>query len=448
MGTLAASARRAGIERGTAVTASNKRAPLTAGAVVLIAASALGYQYSRSAWPFSSAELAQSAHDHAGGQPPAPLSAAADEHAGHVPSADVPAPAGTHAGHTVTTGAQAEQHEKNGPPPGYAELTLEPAQMAGLQLTATTVQDRDLTRTLHTVGTVTLDETRSAHVHPRIRGWIESIRANYVGQKVSAGETLCSIYSQEVYAAELELVSLLGRLGTSSAPDTLLDAARQRLSLWDVPKSELERLEQTREPQRSFPLLAPRAGTVVAKAAIQGMYVEPALELYTLSDLSRVWVQADIYELDIPNVHAGDVAKLTLQGEEEAFEGKVTFLAPTIDEATRTRKVRFELANKNGRFLPGAFAYVEMNVPMGKGLVVPENAVIRTGTRAIVFVVHGEHDEHIIPREVKLGPLVADLYRIETGLKPGERVATGAQFLLDSESRLRASSAPGGAHVH
>ena len=320
--------------------------------------------------------------------------------------------------------------------------------MAGLQLTTATVEERDVSKTLRTVGAVTLDETRSAHVHPKVRGWIESIRANYVGQKVAAGESLCQIYSQEVYAAEVEFVSLLARASNTQGPDALLSAARQRLALWDVPQSEIERLEKTREPQRSFPLLAPRAGTVVAKAAIQGMYVEPSLELYTLSDLSRVWIQADVYELDIPKVRIGDSAKLTLQGEDEVLEGKVAFLAPTLDEATRTRKVRFELANRNGRFLPGAFAIVELNVPMGKGLGVPESAVIRTGTRAIVFLVHGDNNEHISPREVKLGPLVSELYRIESGLQAGDRVATGAQFLLDSESRLRASSGPGGAHVH
>lgn len=388
------------------------------------AAVGLGFQFTRSSWPFASQAHEPSAHVHGAAQPPAPLQAE-------------PATPSEHAGHA--------QHE-NGTPAGYAALALDPEQLAGLQLTAATVGERDFSRTLRTVGVVTLDETRSAHVHAKVRGWIESIRANYVGQKVAAGEILCQIYSQEVYAAELELVSLLAR--ANAGHDPLLAAARQRLSLWDVPRSEIERLEKTREPQRNFPLLAPRAGTVVAKAAIQGMYVEPALELYTLSDLSRVWIQADLYELDIPKVRLGDSAKLTLQGDDASFDAQVAFLAPTLDETTRTRKVRFELANRKGRLLPGAFANVELNVAMGKGLAVPESSVIRTGTRAIVFLVHGEHNEHITPREVKLGPLVSDHYRIEAGLQAGDRVATGAQFLLDSESRLRASSAPGGAHVH
>ena len=401
------------------MTASKRPAVLAAGALIVVAAGLFTRQYTRSAWPFERTAPSASEHVHGAPPRPAPLQA---EPPGHVP-------------------------QGSGTPAGYAEITLDPGQMAGLQLSTAVVQERDFSSTVRTVGAVTLDETRSAHVHTKVRGWIESIRANYVGQKVSAGETLCSIYSQEVFAAEVELVSLLARSRTEGS-DPLLEAARQRLSLWGVPRNELERLEKTREPQRSYPLLAPRAGTVVAKTAIQGMYVEPSLELYTLSDLSRVWVQADVYERDVPNVRVGDTAKLSMQGEDQALEGKVTFLAPTIDEATRTRKVRFELANKNGRILPGAFATVELNVPMGKGLAVPESAVIRTGARAIVFVVHGAQNEHVVPREVKLGPLVSDFYRVESGLADGDQVATGAQFLLDSESRLRATSVPGGGHVH
>jgi Cu(I)/Ag(I) efflux system membrane fusion protein len=404
------------------VTVWIKRLAYACLALALGAGAWLGIQYARGTWPFAAAP---SAHVHGGAQPPAPLQAddsAQSAHAGHAHATDTPS--------------------------GYAAFTVDPKHMAGLQLTTAKVEQREFSRTLRTVGVVTLDETRSAHVHSKVRGWIERIRANYVGQKVGAGEILCQIYSQEVYAAEVELASLLARSPGATGSDPLVAAARQRLALWDVPRAEVERLEQTREAQRSFPLLAPRAGTIVAKAAIQGMYVEPSLELYTLSDLSRVWIQADVYELDIPRVRIGDVARLTLQGDDESFEGKVAFLAPTLDEATRTRKVRFELSNQRGRFIPGAFANVELNVLMGRGLAVPESAVIRTGTRAIVFVVHGDHNAHISPREVKLGPLVSDFYRIESGLQAGDRVATGAQFLLDSESRLRASSAPGGAHVH
>ncbi|MES1174962.1 MAG: efflux RND transporter periplasmic adaptor subunit [Myxococcales bacterium] len=333
-------------------------------------------------------------------------------------------------------------------PRGYAAVTVEPSRVAALQLASAPVEESEFTRVVRSVGVVTLDETRSAHVHSKVRGWIDGIFVDFVGRKVKAGEPLCSIYSQEVYSAEIEFLSILNRGANSAAPDPLLDAARRRLSLWDVPKSEVARLEATREPKRTFPLLAPRAGVVVSKEAVQGMFVDSALELYTLSDLSRLWVLVDVYEVDVPYVHVGDHAGLTIEGITASIDAKVAFLAPTIDEATRTRKVRFELDNKEGRLLPGAFATAEMTLSMGRGLAVPESAVIRTGARSIVFVSHGAEGAHLQPREITLGPLVGDRYRVQAGLSVGERVATGAQFLLDSESRLRATSGPAGAHAH
>jgi Cu(I)/Ag(I) efflux system membrane fusion protein len=205
------------------------------------------------------------------------------------------------------------------------------------------------------------------------------------------------------------------------------------------------RLETTRQPKRTFMLKAPRSGVVVAKEAIQGMFVDPSVELYTISDLSHTWVLADVYEDDVPYVHVGDHAHLTIQGREGGFHAAVAFVPPTLDEATRTMKVRFELDNKDGSLRPGGFVSVALDVPLGRGLAVPESAVILTGTRALVFVVQGNRAE---PREIKVGPLVGDHYRVDAGLAAGELVATGAQFLLDSESRLQASSAPRGGHVH
>jgi len=347
-------------------------------------------------------------------------------------------------------------------PAGYAAVTIDPARAEALKLATAPVEERDFTKVLRTVGVVALDETRSAHVHAKVRGWIDGIFVNFVGKKVNAGEPLCSLYSQDVYAAEIEFLSILDRTANGPTPSgefadaekraqgQLLDAARRRLSLWDVPKSEVERLESTRQPRRTFPLLAPRAGVVIAKEAIEGMFVDPSLELYTLSDLSRVWVLADVYEADAPYVHVGDKAQLTVEGREPSLESSITFLYPTINEPTRTLKARFVLDNKDGRIRPGAFVSVTMDLPLGKGLAIPESAVLRTGSRSIVFVSHGEHGEHLIPRAITLGPLVGDQYRVDGGLAAGDRVAIGAQFLLDSESRLRATSAAGGAggHVH
>lgn len=323
---------------------------------------------------------------------------------------------------------------------GYAPVQVDPSRLTPLGVSTALVEEVEVNRPLRTVGLVTVDETRTAHVHSKVRGWVDGIAVNFIGRQVKEGEVLCSIYSQEVYSAEIELLAVLD----SGGP--VLGAARRRLALWDVPKSEIARLERTREPRRTFPLLAPRAGTVIAKQALDGMYVDAAVELYTVSDLSRVWVLADVYGADLPIVSEGVTGRLRVEGVKEPLEAKAEFLYPTIDEATRTRKIRFELDNESRTLMPGAFVTIELELKLARGLVIPENAVIRTGTRSIVFIAHGDPPTHFEPREVTLGLLAGDRYVVEGGLSAGERVATGAQFLLDSESRVRASSMKGGGH--
>lgn len=409
----------------------------SAGVALALLTAAFVIQYVRSSWPFA----LHDAHGELEGMPAKPPpEVASAAHAGHVGHAEA-------AGHAEPAPPAADGSPVSSPK-GYAPVTIDPTRAAAMQLSTARVVEREFSKTLRTVGVVSLDETRSAHVHSKVRGWIDEIYVDFIGRKVRTGEPLCSIYSQDVYAAEIEFLSILERSAGRSAADPLLDAARRRLALWDVPKGEIARLEQTREARRTFPLLAPRGGVVVSKQAIQGVYVDPSLELYTLSELTRVWVLVDVYEAEVPYVQLGDHARLTIEGQPSALDARVSFLSPTIDEATRTRKVRLELDNKRGDLLPGAFVAAELELPLGKGLSVPESAVIRTGARSIVFVAHEQHGKHLEPREVTLGPLIGDQYRVDVGVSAGEYVATGAQFLLDSESRLRATSSPGGAHVH
>ena len=353
---------------------------------------------------------------------------AADEHAGHVPSAS---------------------------PSGYAPVTLDPSRVGALGLSTVKAEQRSFDKLVRTVGVLTLDETRTAHVHAKVRGFVESIQVDFVGKTVRAGAPLCAIYSQGVYAAELEYVALVKSTPTprgdpmvvdveSKSWTSLLEASRRRLLLWDVPKSQIDLLEKTLVPQRTFTLTAPRSGIVIAKQAFVGNYVEPGTEMYVISDLGRLWAVVDLYESDLAYVHLGDAVTLTIEGAAEPLTAKVSFLFPTINEATRTLKVRIDLDNKSGKLRPGAFATAEVKLAMGHGLAVPESAVIHTGARDIVFVVHGNH---VVPREVKLGPLVARFYRVDDGIEDGELVATGAQFLIDSESRLEATSSTGSGHV-
>lgn len=343
-----------------------------------------------------------------------------------------------HAGHTPAP---------SGVPSGYSAVMVDPSQVGPLGLATVTLAERDFVKSVRTVGVVALDETRTAHVHTKVKGFVEALPAAFVGQSVERGQVLCAIYSQAVYAAELEFLSLLGTtaLDDGATFPRIREAARQRLLAWDVPKAQIDQLEKTRKPQRTFAIGAPRSGTIVAKQAVLGTYVEPGTELFTISDLSHVWVIADVYEADLPNVALGQEAKLAIEGVPDPLPAKVAFLSPTIEPSTRTLEVRFDVDNSKSNVRPGAFVTVTMDIPLGRGLAVPEDAVIATGARNIVFVVH---DGHVMPHEIAVGPLIAGHYRVLSGLVAGDEVATGAQFLLDSESRLKAQTSPGGHGGH
>jgi membrane fusion protein, copper/silver efflux system len=372
-------------------------------------------------------------------------------HAGHRRDE---APVDPHAGHRRDEGDTAPVPPP--PPPGYAAFNLdrEKARAVGLRVAA--VEERTFSKSIRTTGVVVVDETRTSHVHAKVRGWVESVSMDFVGKSVVRGASLCNIYSQEVLGAQLEFLSVLDQVSRSSnlsgpfgeaerqAREQLLSAARRRLALWDVPRTDIERLEQTREPQRTFALRAPRSGIVVAKQAVAGMYVDPSVELYLISDIDKLWVLADIYESDVAGVKVGDDAQVSVPGIAAPIHAKVAFLPPTVEEATRTLKVRFDLDNAAGTIRPGAFATVELESEGGSSLGVPEDAVIHAGRRAMVFVILGERIE---PRSVTLGPLVAGYYAVQAGVQTGESVAVGAQFLIDSESRLRATTGGGPSHA-
>jgi membrane fusion protein, copper/silver efflux system len=364
-------------------------------------------------------------------------------------------PGSGHAHDTTSAAGGASVPNRAGEAPtGYAPVSITPERARAIGLRLEPVEERDFSRVVRTTGAVVLDETRTSHVHSKVRGWVESVSADFVGRNVTAGAPLCTLYSQEVLAAELEFLSVLsqappqaslGAVGEAerSARDQLVMAARRRLELWDVPAAEIARLEQTREPKRTFTLAAPRSGVVVAKQALAGMFIDPAVELYVISDTRKLWVLADIYESDVPGVRLGAKATLSIEGLPARVPAQVAFLPPTVDEATRTLKVRFNVDNQAGSIRPGAFATVELGIELGRSLAVPEAAVIHAGREAIAFV---SADGTLHPRGLQLGPLVGGYYAVRSGLAAGDAVATGAQFLIDSESRLRATSGKGPSH--
>ena len=224
-----------------------------------------------------------------------------------------------------------------------------------------------------------------------------------------------------------------------------LDATRKRFSLWDVSQGQVGQVEKTGRPSKGVTLTAPRDGVILARSAIDGSYVEPATQLFLISDVSRLWVVFDIFQANMGHVSLGQEVTLECEGLDEPHKAKVSFLAPVVDPATRSLRARVEVDNRKGHLRPGAFSTVTLEIPVGEGLAVPEDAVIRTGKRDLVFVIV---DKMAVPTEVKLGPKVGGFYRIDSGLNEGDIVATGALFLLDAESRLRAASGGMGGNPH
>jgi Cu(I)/Ag(I) efflux system membrane fusion protein len=304
----------------------------------------------------------------------------------------------------------------------------------------------NLEDSIRTVGRVSPDETRLHHVHTKFEGFIEQIFVDYVGKFVKKGQPMFTVYSPELVATQKEYLLALraqdqfGPLGSSPALAgiDLLGSARQRLSLWDISAGQIAHLEKTGQPTKALTIYSPVSGFVTAKIAQQGMRIMPSDSLYDIIDLSTVWVLADVYEVNLPFVKMGQPAEVRLSYQpDRVWKGRVTYLYPTVEEKTRTAKVRLEFPNSGGTLKPEMYVDVEFKGSLGKALAVPESAVLSTGERALVFVAKGEGAFE--PREVTTGVKIRNYYEIKSGLSAGEKVATGANFLLDSESKLKAA---------
>lgn len=325
-------------------------------------------------------------------------------------------------------------------PSGYAEVKIAPEIQQRIGVTVGRVEKTSLVMNIRTVGIVRPNETKIAHIHLKTEGWVEKLFISVTGQKVKAGDPMLSIYSPAFFAAQREFLAALqySRTAPSEAQRTVVETTRQRLALWDVPKSTIDELERTGRPGKSLVLRSPITGTVLEKKAFQGQYVMPQAELYTVADLSTVWVQAKIFAYELPHVALGMPAKVTFPSlANRAFDGKVVFIEPVVEEAARTVQVRIELNNPDGVIKPGMFANVLISHEMGVGLTVASSAIIRTGERDIAFKVASV--DRFVPVEVKISPLAFDgRFQVLSGLNAGEEIVTSANFLIDSESRLRA----------
>ena len=322
--------------------------------------------------------------------------------------------------------------------PGFAEIGVTKEVQQRIGVTLGTAEETPLTMKIRAVGIIRPDETKVAHIHLKTEGWVERLFVSFTGQKLKAGDPMLAIYSPAFYAAQREFLTTLRSARSNPDQQAVAETARQRLELWDVPQDAIEALEKTGKPARSLIMRSPISGTVLEKKTFEGQYAMPQAELYVVADLSTVWMQAKIFEYELPHVEVGMPATVSFPSlPMQKFVGKVVFVDPVVDEMSRSVQVRVELPNPKGEFRPGMFGQILLTHGMGNGLTVPTSAVIRTGERNIAF--RAISSGRFVPVQVKISPLqFEDRFQILEGLKAGDVVVTSANFLIDSESRLEA----------
>lgn len=331
-------------------------------------------------------------------------------------------------------------------PEGTVQISPEKQQLIGVQYG--TVEYQTISKTLRAVGRLAYDETRITRINPKIEGWIEQVYVDFTGKLVRQGQPLISIYSPDLVQTQQEyLLAIKGRRELAESPfpeatnfsESLVQAARRRLELWDISEQQINEIEKRGTPAKAMTLYAPASGFVMTRNAFRRQRVTPETELYTIADLSTIWVIADIYEFEASEIREGQAATVTLSTYPgRAFRGKVTYIYPQLDNQTRTLRVRLELANPKYALKPDMFADVIFNIAYGSRLVVPQEAVMDSGLEQLVFVAH--EGGYFESRKVQLGAKVDNKFIVLGGLQSGERVVTSGNFLIDSESKLKSAT--------
>jgi len=352
---------------------------------------------------------------------------------------------------------QAEQKVGEGEELPVVEVPADKQQLIGVKTTEVSV--RHLRKVIRTVGRIEYDERKFTTINTKFEGWIEKLYVDYTGRHVNKGEPVAEIYSPELFATQQEFLNLLKwnkseiqnpkskiEVMLSKDAESIIKAAKQRLRLWDISDEQIEKIKETGVPFRTLTIYSPVEGYVVEKMAVKGMRIMPGEALFSIADLSTLWIIADIYEYELPLIDPGQKAKITLSYfPEKEFSAVIDYIYPSVSGATRTVKIRFEIPNYKEQLKPQMFTNIEIKVNLGRRLAIPDDAVIDTGTRQIVYVDKGEG--YFEPREVMLG-LRADGFReVLKGLKRGEKVASSATFLIDSEAQLKGIK-PIGLHRH
>lgn len=330
------------------------------------------------------------------------------------------------------------------PPPGSrgspesGAVTVNERQRSDLGLRTAPVEVAPLKLTTRALGQVKVDETKLVDVTLRVKGWIHDLEVDATGQPVRKGQVLFTLYSPDVYAAEQEYLLAL-HTRTAGVAGELVAAAKQKLKLWGLTGAQIDEVAKRGAPIENLPFLSPASGVVLEKDAVEGAAVEAGQKLYRIAPLDKVWIEAQVYEGDLPFVRVGEPAQVQLSYVPgKTFEGKVAFVYPTLQGATRTGTVRIELENPGLVLKPDMFADVQLQHEGGARLQVPADAVLYTGPRRIVFVDEG--NGRLVPREVTLGARAGDRYEVLSGLRAGERVVTRGNFLIAAESRLQATA--------
>lgn len=327
----------------------------------------------------------------------------------------------------------------------HNRVPVDAAAARSLDLRLETVGRHSLTQTVRAVATVVPDESRISHVHTRVAGWIEHLDVNTTGEEVRAGQPLAHIFSQELLSSQTEYLAARRNTAASGIISSVVASGRTRLGVLGMTAEEIDAIEQTGEPRRLVTVVAPRRGIVVNRGVTVGTSVDPSTTLLTIADLSRVWVLAEVPEASIPSVHVGSKALLDFPASGRMpFGVAVDFVYPTLTERTRTLRVRMSAANPGGALRPGLYGSAAFESGIQNVITVSRDAVVDTGLQQHVFVAAGNQFE---PRPVVVGTQLADRVEIREGLNEGEQVVAAGVFLLDSESRLRATGGTGG-HSH
>ena len=340
--------------------------------------------------------------------------------------------------------ASTEQEQEEAP---TVEIPSEKQQLIGVRTVVAAI--KPLQKIIRTVGIVQYDERRLATVNTKFEGWIEKLHVDYSGRYVRKGEPLAEIYSPELLATQQEFINLLkwskenkpaknDTVGSMLANDSraIIEGARQRLRLSDISDEQINRIEQSGKPMRDLTIYSPVSGYVVQKPAFQGMRAMPGEKLFDIADLSTVWILSDIFEYELPLIKVGEKALISLSYfPGRTFTSTIDYVYPAIAADTRAAKVRFTIPNPGNRLKPQMYTDVEVKINLGNKLVIPDDAVLDAGKRQVVYVDRGEGNFE--PREVSIGIRADGMVEITSGLKAGERVASAANFLIDSEAKLK-----------